>query len=66
MKNPSGMKTGSMPSTSVNREVNAKNKHSRLVNAADLMAQGESKARMNRMDLGSAPVRNVDQDCEYN
>lgn len=54
------MKTGSMPSTSVDKNVNGKNKNCVYVDPQNLMVQGESKARMNRLDLARVPSHGVE------
>lgn len=52
------MNTGQTPSTTINKNVNRQNKKVIPVNGPDLMAQGESRARMDRMDLkpGASPM----------
>lgn len=64
------MNTGSMPSTSVDKNVGANRKKVIHVDQQNLMVQGESRSRMNRLDLGRVPqnpVESGDSDCgEYN
>lgn len=51
------MNTGPMPSTSVDKNVNGAQKHSRLVNPRNMMTQSASRSRGGRMDLNNKPVQ---------
>lgn len=53
------MNTGKMPTVSTNTNVGGENKKKVMVSPKDLMAQGESKARQDRMNLANAPVKNI-------